>query len=143
MGAARDFKAFILRGNVVDLAVGIIIGAAFGTVVAAFVKDLITPLIAAIGGKPDFSAIGFTINHSRFLIGDFVNAVLSFLIVAAVVFFFVVRPVNALMNRRKTETPVVAKTRECPYCLSSIPQHATVCAFCTREVGAAATGPAR
>ncbi len=116
MKAADDFKSFILRGNVVDLAVGIIIGAAFGTVVTAFVKDLITPLIAAIGGKPDFAAIGFTINHSRFLVGDFINAVVSFLIIAAVVFFFVVRPVNALMNRRKTETPAVAKTRECPYC---------------------------
>jgi large conductance mechanosensitive channel len=132
--AANDFKAFILRGNVVDLAVGIIIGAAFGTVVAAFVKDLITPLIAAIGGKPDFSAIGFTINHSRFLVGDFVNAVVSFLIIAAVVFFFVVRPVNALMNRRKTETPVDPMTRECPYCMSSIPMAATRCAFCTQEV---------
>ncbi|MDQ6833736.1 MAG: large conductance mechanosensitive channel protein MscL, partial [Chloroflexota bacterium] len=110
MKAANDFKAFILRGNVVDLAVGIIIGAAFGTVVTAFVKDLITPLIAAIGGKPDFAAIGFTINHSRFLVGDFINAVVSFLIIAAVVFFFVVRPVNALMNLRKTETPAIAKT---------------------------------
>lgn len=134
MKAANDFKAFILRGNVVDLAVGIIIGAAFGTAVAAFVKDLITPLIAAIGGKPDFAAIGFTLNHSRFLVGDFVNAVVSFLIIAAVVFFFVVRPVNALMNRRKTETPAIAKTRECPYCLSSIPIAASRCAFCTQEV---------
>jgi large conductance mechanosensitive channel len=134
MKAANDFKAFILRGNVVDLAVGIIIGAAFGAVVAAFVKDLITPLIAAIGGKPDFAALGFTINHSRFLLGDFINTVVSFLIIAAVVFFFVVRPVNALMNRRKTETPVEATTRECPYCLSSIPMAATRCAFCTQEV---------
>jgi len=134
MKAADDFKSFILRGNVVDLAVGIIIGAAFGTVVTAFVKDLITPLIAAIGGKPDFAAIGFTINHSRFLVGDFINAVVSFLIIAAVVFFFVVRPVNALMNRCKTETPAVAKTRECPYCLSSIPIAASRCAFCTQEV---------
>jgi large conductance mechanosensitive channel len=134
MKAANDFKAFILRGNVVDLAVGIIIGAAFGAVVAAFVKDLITPLIAAIGGKPDFAALGFTINHSRFLLGDFINTVVSFLIIAAVVFFFVIRPVNALMNRRKTETPVEATTRECPYCLSSIPIAATRCAFCTQEV---------
>ena len=134
MKAADDFKSFILRGNVVDLAVGIIIGAAFGTVVTAFVKDLITPLIAAIGGKPDFAAIGFTINHSRFLVGDFINAVVSFLIIAAVVFFVVIRPVNALMNLRKTETPAVAKTRECPYCLSSIPIAASRCAFCTQEV---------
>ena len=134
MKAANDFKAFILRGNVVDLAVGIIIGAAFGTVVAAFVKDLITPLIAAIGGKPDFAALGFTINHGRFLLGDFINAVVSFLIIALVVFFFVVRPVNALMNRRKTETPVDPVTRECPYCMSSIPVKASRCAFCTQEV---------
>jgi large conductance mechanosensitive channel len=139
MKAANDFKAFILRGNVVDLAVGIIIGAAFGTVVAAFVKDLITPLIAAIGGKPDFAALGFTINHSRFLLGDFINAVVSFLIIAAVVFFFVVRPVNALMNRRKTEMPVDPMTRECPYCLSSIPVGASRCAFCTQEVSTVAT----
>ena len=138
MKAANDFKAFILRGNVVDLAVGIIIGAAFGTVVSAFVKDLITPLIAAIGGKPDFAALGFTINHSRFLLGDFINAVVSFLIIAAVVFFFAIRPVNALMNRRKTETPVDPMTRECPYCMSSIPMAATRCAFCTQEVAAAA-----
>jgi large conductance mechanosensitive channel len=143
MGAARDFKAFILRGNVVDLAVGIIIGAAFGTVVTAFVKDLITPLIAALGGQPDFASIGFTVNKSRFLVGDFINALISFLIIALVVFFFVVRPVNALMNRRKTEMPVDPTTRECPHCLSSIPQQATVCAFCTRDVGAAAMGTAR
>src|SRR3954447_4137002 len=134
MKAASDFKAFILRGNVVDLAVGIIIGAAFGAVVAAFVKDLVTPLIAALGGKPDFSTLGFTVNHSRFLVGDFINAAISFLIIAVVVFFFVVRPVNALMERRKTETPVEAKTRDCPYCLSSIPMAASRCAFCTQEV---------
>lgn len=139
-----DFKAFVLRGNVVDLAVGIVIGVAFGAVVTAFVRDLITLLIAAVGGKPDFSAIGFTINTSRFLVGDFINAVVSFLIIAAVVFFAVVRPVNALMSRRKTETPVEATTRACPYCLSSIPIGASRCAFCTQEVPAmAATGMAR
>lgn len=134
MKAGKDFRDFILRGNVVDLAVGIIIGVAFGVVVTAFVKDLVTPLIAALGGKPDFSAIGFTINHSRFLVGDFINALVSFLIIALVVFFFVVRPVNALMNRRKTETPVDPMTRECPYCLSSIPIKASRCAFCTQDV---------
>lgn len=95
--------------------------------------DRITPFIAALGGRSDFSSLGFTINHSRFLIGDFINTAISFLIIAAVV-FFVVRPVNALMNLRKTETPVVAKTRECPYCVSSIPIAATRCAFCTQEV---------
>lgn len=105
------------------------------------IKDLITPLIAAVGGKPDFSAIGFTINKSRFLVGDFINAVVSFLIIAAVVFFAVVRPVNALMSRHKTETPVEATTRVCPHCLSSIPVNASRCAFCTQEVSAmAATG---
>lgn len=135
----RDFKAFVLRGNVVDLAVGIVIGAAFGAVVTALVKDLITPLIAAIGGKPDFSSIAFTINRSRFLIGDFINAVASFLIIAAVVFFFVVRPVNVLMSRAKTETPVAVTTRECPFCLSSIPLKASRCAFCTQELPALAT----
>lgn len=140
MKAGKDFRDFILRGNVVDLAVGIVIGAAFGAVVTAFVKDLITPFIAAIGGKPDFSSVGFTINKSRFLVGDFINAVVSFLIIAAVVFFFVVRPVNALMSRRKTELPVDPTTRDCPYCMSSIPLKATRCAFCTQElppVGAA------
>lgn len=139
MSLASDFKAFILRGNVVDLAVGIVIGTAFGLVVAALVKDLITPIIAAIGGTPDFSAIHFTINNSIFHIGDFINAVISFLVIAAAVFFFVVKPVNALMNLRKTETPVLPTTRDCPYCLSSVPLQATRCAFCTSELNAAAT----
>lgn len=134
MKAARDFREFILRGNVVDLAVGVVIGAAFGAIVTALVKDLITPFIAAIGGKPDFSTLAFTINNSRFAIGDFINAVISFLIIAAVVFFLVVQPVNALMNRRKTETPTETTTRDCPYCLSSIPVKASRCAFCTQEV---------
>jgi large conductance mechanosensitive channel len=137
MKAMNDFKAFILRGNVVDLAVGIIIGAAFGAVVNALVKDLFTPLIAAIFGKPDFSAIKFTINNSQFLIGDFINVVIAFLTIALVVFFFVVRPVNALMARRKTEMPVDPTTHECPYCLSSIPTKATRCPFCTSDVSAA------
>jgi large conductance mechanosensitive channel len=138
MSALRDFKAFILRGNVVDLAVGIVIGAAFGTVVAAFVKDLITPLIASMGGQPDFSGLFFTVNKSKFLYGDFINAVVSFLIIAAIVFFFVVRPVNALMARRKSEAPADPTERNCPYCLSSIPIKATRCAFCTQEVPAQA-----
>jgi large conductance mechanosensitive channel len=134
MNALRDFKAFILRGNVVDLAIAVVIGAAFGTIIAAFVKDLLTPLLAAIGGKPDFSGLYFTINHSKFLYGDFINALVSFLIIAAVLFFFVVRPVNYLMSRRKTELPVDPTTRDCPFCLSSIPVKATRCAFCTSEV---------
>ena len=129
-----DFKAFILRGNVVDLAIAVVIGAAFGAVVAALVKDLITPLIAAIGGQPDFSKLAFTINKSTFLYGDFINAVVSFLILAAVIFFLIIKPLNYLMARRKTELPVDPTTRDCPYCLSSIPVAATRCAFCTAEV---------
>ena len=130
----RDFRDFILRGNVVDLAIAVVIGAAFTGVVNALVKDLLTPLIAAIGGQPDFSAITFTINGSRFLIGDFINVVVSFLIIAAVVFFLVVRPLNTLMQRFKTAPPVAPETRECPYCLSSVPIKATRCAFCTSEL---------
>jgi large conductance mechanosensitive channel len=141
-GSLQEFKQFILRGNVVDLAIGIVIGVAFGAVVSGFVKDLITPLIAAIGGKPDFSSLAFTINHSRFLWGDFLNQVVSFIIIAAVIFYFVVKPVNALMNRRKTELPSDPTTRECPYCLSAIPIKASRCAFCTTEVPATAEVPA-
>jgi len=134
----RDFKQFILRGNLVDLAVAVVIGTAFAAVVAALVADLVTPLIAAIGGKPDFAGLSFTINGSHFLYGAFINALLSFLIVAAVLFFLVIKPVNALMNLRRTEPEVEATTRECPECLSQIPKAARRCAFCTAEVGAAA-----
>lgn len=95
----KEFKAFLLRGNVVDLAVGVVIGTAFGAVVSSMVKDIITPLIAAIGGKPDFSGLTFTINHSQFLYGEFLNALVSFVIMAAVIFFFVVKPMNVLMQR--------------------------------------------
>src|SRR5690348_16421545 len=108
------FKQFILRGNVVDMAVGVVIGAAFATVVGAFTKDLLTPLIAALVGKPDFSAIAFTINGSVFALGDFINALVSFLLVAAAVCFFVVTPVNALMSRmRKAPAPADPTTRKC------------------------------
>jgi large conductance mechanosensitive channel len=130
----KAFKEFLLRGNLVDMAVGIVIGVAFAAVVTALVKDLITPLIAAIGGKPDFSFLSFTINGSHFLYGDFINALLTFLIIAAVVFFLVVKPVNALMERRRTELPVETVTRPCPECLSEIPVAATRCAFCTAQV---------
>jgi large conductance mechanosensitive channel len=130
----KDFQQFLLRGNVVDLAVGIVIGVAFTAVVTALIGDLVTPLIAAIFGSHDFSALTFTIHKSHFLYGHFINAVLSFVLVAAVVFFFVVRPVNALMARRRTETPVDATTRACPECLSEIPIAARRCAFCTSEV---------
>ncbi|HZT43281.1 MAG TPA: large conductance mechanosensitive channel protein MscL [Chthonomonadaceae bacterium] len=133
MSLASDFKAFILRGSVVDLAVGVVIGAAFTGVVTAFTKDILTPLIG-IPGKLSAGDVIFTVNGSKFLIGDFINAIISFLMIAIVVFFFVVRPVNWLMSRKKTEVPVDPTTRECPYCLSSIPVNATRCAFCTSEV---------
>lgn len=132
----KDFKTFILRGNVLDLAIAVVIGAAFGAVVTALVKDLITPIIA-IPGRHDFSTLKFTIRKSSFLYGDFINAVIAFLSIAAAVFFFVVRPVNALMARRKTEPDVLSTTRDCPYCLSSIPIAASRCAFCTADVSAA------
>ena len=133
----KGFRDFILRGNVVDLAVAVVIGAAFGAIVTALVKDLITPLIAAIGGQPDFSGIYFTINNSKFLIGDFINAIVSFLIIAAVIYFLVVKPLNALVERFKPEVPpAVDTTRECPYCVSKIPKAATRCLFCTSEVEA-------
>ena len=132
----KDFKEFLLRGNLVDTAVGIVIGLAFAAVITALVADLITPLIAAIGGNPDFSALSFTINGSHFLYGAFVNALITFVVIAAVIFFLVVKPVNALMARRRTELPVEAPTRPCPECLSEIPEAATRCAFCTAVVGA-------
>jgi large conductance mechanosensitive channel len=134
-----EFRAFILRGNLVDLAVAVVIGAAFTTVVNAFVEDLITPLIAAVGGKRDFSALSFEINGSQFLYGDFINAALTFLIVAAVVFFGVVKPVNALLDRFQTEHPVSEETRECPQCISQIPVRASRCSFCTAEIAPGAS----
>lgn len=129
----KEFREFILRGNLVDLAVAVVIGTAFGVVVAALVKDLVTPLIAAIGGEPDFSALKFTINGSQFLYGDFLNALFAFLVIAAVIFFLVVKPVNALMKRYRTEPEPVQETHECPECLSQIPLAAHRCAFCTAE----------
>jgi large conductance mechanosensitive channel len=134
----RDFREFLLRGNLVDMAVGIVIGIAFAAVVTALVADIITPIIAAIGGQPDFSGLSFTIHKSHFLYGAFINAVISFVVIAAAVFFLVVKPVNALMARRKTEPPVDTTTRACPECLSEIPIAARRCAFCTAEVGAGA-----
>jgi large conductance mechanosensitive channel len=137
----RDFRAFILRGNLVDLAVAVVIGAAFTTVVTAMVRDIITPIIAAIFGQPNFSELRFTINGSVFAYGDFLNAALTFLIVAAVVFFLVVRPVNYLMARMRTEPDVETVTRGCPECLSQIPVAATRCAFCTSEVPPVSAAP--
>jgi len=137
MQLLNDFKAFVLRGNVVDLAVAVVIGAAFGAVVNALVADLITPIIAAIFGKPDFSALDFTINASTFRYGHFINQVFTFVTVAAAVFFFVVTPVNALIARARREPPADPTTKKCPECLSEIPIDARRCAFCTSEVGAA------
>ena len=131
----KDFREFLLRGNLVDLAVAVVIGTAFGALVTALVADLLTPLIAAIAGKHDFSALHFTIHKSTFLYGDFINVLIAFVTIAAVVFFVVIKPVNALMARRKTEPPVDTTVRDCPYCLSEIPIAATRCAFCTQEVG--------
>ncbi|HET9507726.1 MAG TPA: large conductance mechanosensitive channel protein MscL [Gaiellaceae bacterium] len=132
----KEFKEFLLRGNLVELAVAVVIAVAFAALIDAFVQDLITPLIAAIGGQQDFSALTFTINDSVFRYGHFLNQLLSFLIIAAVVYFLVVKPVNALMARRKTEEPVDETVRECPECLSSIPAAARRCAFCTSELRA-------
>jgi large conductance mechanosensitive channel len=132
---AGGFKEFVLRGNVVDLAVGVVIGAAFGAVVTEFTKDLLAPLIAALVGKPDFSAIHFEMNGSKFLIGNFLNAIIAFLLVAIAVYYFVVMPVNALMARVKKEPPPAdPTTKKCPECLSEIPLAAKRCAFCTSQV---------
>jgi large conductance mechanosensitive channel len=131
----KGFKQFIFRGNVLDLAVAVVIGAAFGAVVTALVKDLLTPLIAAVVGKPDFSAIQFQVNGSKFLIGDFINAVVSFLLIAAAVYFFVIAPINAILARmRRGEAPPDPTTKKCPECLSTIPIGAKRCAFCTSSV---------
>lgn len=127
----QGFKQFILKGNVVDLAVGIIIGASFSAVVTSLVKDLITPLVAAIGGQADFSSLYFTINHSKFMVGDFINAVIAFLINAAVIYFFVVTPMNHLIAASRKGKPIDPTTKKCPECLSDIPIGAKRCAFCT------------
>ncbi len=129
------FRKFLLRGNVVDLAVAVVIGAAFGAVVTALVKDIITPIIGIFGGLPDFAAWTVTINGSKFLIGDFINAILAFVVLALIIYYLVVLPIERLMERYKPQ-PVAAPetTRECPYCLSKIPKAASRCAFCTAEV---------
>ncbi len=132
---AGGFKQFLLRGNVVDLAVGVVVGAAFGAVVTEFTKDLLTPLIAAVVGKPDFSNIHFEVNGSKFLVGSFFNAIISFLLISTAVYFFVVLPVNALMTRAKNEPPPPdPTTKKCPECLSEIPIAAKRCAFCTSQI---------
>jgi len=131
----KGFKQFLLRGNVVDLAIGVVIGAAFGTVVNTLVKGLLTPFIAAVVKQPDFSAISFTIRGSKFLVGDFVNSVVSFVIIAAAVYFAVVLPMNALMARaQRADAPAQPSTKKCPECLSEIPIEARRCAHCTQPV---------
>ncbi len=130
----KEFKTFLLRGNMVDLAVAVVVGAAFGAVVAALVRDLITPLIAALVGKPDFSLLTFTVNQSIFRYGDFLNVVIAFVLVAAAVFVFVVVPINRLMARSRREPPPDPTTRKCLECLSDIPVGARRCAYCTTPV---------
>lgn len=132
----QEFKKFILRGNMVDLAVAVVVGGAFGAIVTSLVTNMITPLIAAIGGQPDFSKLFFEINGSKFMYGNFINAVISFLLIATVLFFFVVQPINRLVaatsKKKTTEEPT---TKKCPHCLSEIPKAATRCAHCTSKLG--------
>ena len=130
----KEFKQFLLRGNVVDLAVGVVVGAAFGTIVSALVADIITPLIAAIAKVPDFSGLFFTLNGSKFMYGHFLNALLSFVLVASAIFFFVIKPMNMLVNRSKGGPPVDPTTKKCRECLSEIPLEAKRCAHCTQVV---------
>ena len=132
------FKRFLLRGNLVDLAVAVVIGLAFAAVVTAFVADLITPLIAAIGGKPNFANLTFTVNHSKFFYGSFINALISFLVIAAVIYFLVVLPVSKLLSM--SDKAEAATEKECPECLSKIPLAASRCMYCTSVVAPAA-GP--
>ena len=127
----RGFKAFLLRGNVVDLAIAVVIGVAFTAVITAFVKDLVTPLIAAIGGKPDFAGLYFTVNNSKFLYGDFLNVIIAFAIIAAVIYFLVVLPYQTFTERSRKEPPADPTTKKCTECLSEIPKDARRCAFCT------------
>jgi large conductance mechanosensitive channel len=133
----KEYRQFLLRGNVVDLAVAVVIGAAFGAVVTSLVADLITPIIAALFGKPDFSGLTFTVNGSVFRYGSFLNAVISFATIASAVFWFVVLPINHLMARLRTEPPVDHPTRACPECLSEVPKEAHRCAFCTSPLAVA------
>jgi len=132
MGIFKEFRDFLMRGNIVDLAVAVVIGAAFNNVVQSLVADLLTPLIAAIGGQQDFSALKFSINNSQFMYGNFINQIITFIITAAAIFFFVVKPMNKLMARlRPAKEEAVAETKVCPECLSTIPAGATRCMYCT------------
>jgi large conductance mechanosensitive channel len=131
----KEFKQFLLRGNVVDLAVGVVVGAAFGTIVTALVTDFLTPLIAAIAKVPDFSGLFFTINGSQFMYGHFINALISFVLVAGSVFFFVVKPMNILIAKSKKGPPADPTTKKCTECVSEIPIEAKRCSHCTQVVG--------
>lgn len=130
----QEFKEFVLRGNVIDLAIAVVIGAAFAAVVDAAVTDLITPIIGAIGGQPNFEKITFTINGSQFMIGHFINQLVSFLIIAAVIFFLVIKPLNLLLERARHEPTPDPTTTKCPACLSEVQIGATRCPFCTSEL---------
>ncbi|MDQ3944639.1 MAG: large conductance mechanosensitive channel protein MscL [Actinomycetota bacterium] len=136
----KEFKAFILRGNVLDLAVAVVIGAAFKEVIDIVVTGIITPVLAIPGDEPSLEGMTFSIAKARFLYGAVIDEVINFLLIAAAVFFLIVRPATHLMERRKTEPEVLSTTRDCPYCLSSIPIAATRCAFCTADVSASAGG---
>jgi large conductance mechanosensitive channel len=129
-----EYRQFILRGNVVDLAVAVVIGAAFGAVITSLVTNILTPIVAAIFGQPDFSALSFTLNGSEVLYGAFLNSVIGFLIIVTAIFFLVVKPINAAMNRMRTEPTPDPLTGKCPFCLSEIQVGATRCAFCTQEI---------
>lgn len=130
----KQFKQFLLRGNVVDLAVGVVIGAAFGSIVTALVSDILTPLVAAIFKAPDFSNLSFVINGSKFMYGHFINALISFLLVAFSIFFFVVKPMNLLISRSRKEPPTDPTTKKCLECLSEIPIEAKRCSHCAQVV---------
>jgi large conductance mechanosensitive channel len=131
----KDFKQFLLRGNVVDMAVGIVIGVVFGSVITALVSDLLTPLIAAIAKVPDFSGLFFTLNGSQFKYGHFVNAIISFILVAAAIFFFVVKPMNMLIAKSRKEAPADPTTKKCPECMGEVPVDAKRCMHCTQVIG--------
>ncbi len=140
----KGFRSFLMRGNLIELAIAVVIGTAFSAIVTAIVKDLITPLIAAIGGKPEFGRLQFTVNHSTFAYGDFINALVTFLIIAAVVYFLIVTPVARITTRLTRNR--AATERDCPECLSAIPVAATRCKYCTAAVtpvAPPAAGPER
>ena len=134
MNMLNEFKQVLLRGNVVDLAVGVVVGAAFGAVVTALVKDILTPLIAAVAKVPDFSGLVFTLNGSKFMYGDFINAFISFLLVASAIFFFVIKPMNVIIARSRKEPPADPTTKKCPECMSEVPLAAKRCSFCTQPI---------